>query len=432
MITAKDIAFQNGVVGAGGAGFPTYIKLSSLVDTFIVNGAECEPLLYKDEEILLNFFDDFLNGVQLIRECVKAKRVFIGIKEKHSTLIEKIRKKVENDIEIAILKDTYPSGDEFLLTYDVTRRVIPKGGIPLDVSVLVQNVETVLNIGLNKPVTEKFITISGDVEEALTLKVPIGISFLEILNELKIDYKNKGFIIGGPMMGYVSFDIDIPITKVDSGIVILPKDHPLIKKKSRSTQHIEKIAFTCDQCMRCSDLCPRDLLGHNVKPHKAMISVSMDLREKTPFQVSSLYCCECSLCTLYACPEDLDPSNVMILSKRKLFEKGIKPQKVFGEVSPLYDYRRTPTTLLIRRLGLNEFLKPHKFLNLKIKPKKVRLKLNQHRGEPAKPVVKKGDKVAKGTLLAESDKNKIGSKIFSSIDGIVKMVDKEEIVVETK
>jgi Na+-translocating ferredoxin:NAD+ oxidoreductase RnfC subunit len=432
MASAKEIAFQNGVVGAGGAGFPSYVKLSSVVDFFIVNAAECEPLLYKDEEILRNFFEDFKKGVLSIKECVKAKKCFIGIKEKHIDLIDEIKSKLPDKVEIFLLKDTYPSGDEFLLVYDVTGRAIPKGGIPLDVGVLVQNVETVYNIGREKPVIEKFVTISGDVDESITLKVPIGISFLDVVGELKINVEGKKFIIGGPMMGYFSPTLDIPVTKCDSGVVILPENHPLIFKKSRNKRNIEKIAYTCDQCTRCSDLCPRDLLGHDVKPHKAMISVSMSLKEKTPFQISSLYCCECGLCSLYSCPEELDPSNVMILSKRKLFEEGERPQKINVEPSPLYDYRRTPTKLLIRRLGLEDYLKPHRFIEREFKPKVVSLKLNQHRGEIAKPVVKKGDRIKKGEVVAKTEEGKMGSRIFSSIDGVVKELSKDAVVIENR
>jgi Na+-translocating ferredoxin:NAD+ oxidoreductase RnfC subunit len=432
MADAKEIARKNGIVGAGGAAFPTHIKLSGKAEILIANGAECEPLLYKDETVLHHFFDDFIKGLLLSKESVSAKKCIIGIKEKHKDLIEEIRQKIPKDVTICQLKDTYPSGDEFLLVYDATGRLIPKGGIPLDVGVVVQNVETLYNIGINKPVIEKFITVSGDVDEAVTLKVPIGIEWAQILKHLKIKTENKKFIIGGPMMGFVSDDLTMPVTKGDSGIVVLPENHPLIYKKSRTKQNIEKIAYTCDQCMRCSDLCPRDLLGHGVKPHKAMISVSMNLKEKIPYQASSLYCCECSLCTLYACPEDLDPSKVMILSRRALFEKGFRPKKEFIEINPMYHYRRTPTKLLVRRLGLEEFIKPHKFLDIKIDPQKIVLKLNQHRGEPSKPIVKKGQYVERGELVAETEEGKMGSRIFSSISGIVKVVDKEKIIVETK
>lgn len=431
-LDAKEIARKNGIVGAGGAAFPSHIKLSSKADILIVNAAECEPLLYKDETILSYFFDDFLKGAILAKECITAKKCVIGIKEKHRELIEDLKNKIPRDFSICQLKDTYPSGDEFLLVYDVTGKLIPKGGIPLDVGLVVHNVETLYNIGINKPVIEKFITISGDVREALTVKVPIGTKWEYILDELKIDTNGKSFIIGGPMMGFVSNDLSIPVVKGDSGIVILPEDHPLIKKKTRTKQNIEKIAYTCDQCYRCTDLCPRNLLGHGVNPHKAMISITMNLKQRISYQVSSLNCCECSLCSLYSCPEDLDPANVMILSKRTLLRNGFKPKKEFCEINPMYHYRRTPTKLLVNRLGLSDFVKPHRFLEKEFAPREVILKLNQHRGEPAKPLVRKGQSVQREELVAEIEEGKMGSRIFSPVSGVVRTVDKEKIVVETK
>lgn len=430
MENASSIAKNNGVVGAGGAAFPAHIKLSSKAEILIVNAAECEPLLYKDEAILENFFDEFLKGVQLAKETVSAKECFIGIKRKHNDLIEEIERKLPKGFSIFPLEDAYPAGDEFLLVYDITGRVIPKGGIPLDVGVVVQNVETLYNLSLNRPVIEKFVTISGDVDEAITLRVPIGIRWGDVLKAFNIQTEGKGFIIGGPMMGFVTKDLDLPITKSDSGIVILPENHPLIYRKSRTKSNIEKIAYSCDQCMRCSDLCPRDLLGHDVKPHKAMISVSMSLKDGMPFHLSSLYCCECSLCSLYSCPEDLDPAKIMIYSKKKLFEANIKPKKAEVKVSPFYNYRRTPTSLLIRRLGLEDYLRGKRFLNEEIDAEIVIIKLIQHRGEPSIPIVRKGEKVKKGQLIARICDSGFGSNIFSSIDGKVIEVNREEIIIK--
>jgi Na+-translocating ferredoxin:NAD+ oxidoreductase RnfC subunit len=430
MADAGRIARENGVVGAGGAAFPTHIKLSSKADVIIANAAECEPLLYKDEEILRNFGDLFLKGLKLAAESVGAKRVVLGIKEKHGDIIAELKDKFSKDIEIAPLRDTYPSGDEFLLVYDVTGRQIPKGGIPPDVGVVVQNVETLYNIGLGKPVVEKFITVAGDVEEALTLKVPIGISWKEIVEKLKIDVSGKGFILGGPMMGAVSSRLDIPVTKADSGLIILPSGHSLLTRKSRTGNSVTKIAFSCDQCMRCSDLCPRDLLGHGVKPHKAMISITMGIGEKLSYQHSSLYCCECGLCTLYACPEDLDPSRVMTDSKRELFAAGARLKKEDVEVNPMYEYRRTPTKLLIRRLGLEDFIRPHRYIETSFKPKELVLPLQQHRGSKALPVVKQGQRVKASELIGEIEEGKMGSRIFSPLDAVVKKIEAHNIVLE--
>ncbi|MCX7829841.1 MAG: electron transport complex protein RnfC, partial [Acidobacteria bacterium] len=213
MAEARDIAKKNGIVGAGGAAFPTHIKLSSKAEFLVVNAAECEPLLYKDETILEHFFDDFIKGAILAKESISAKKCIIGIKKKHKDLIEEIKEKLPDDFSVFQLEDTYPSGDEFLLVYDATGRMIPKGGIPIDVGVVVQNVETLFNIGINKPLVEKFVTVSGDVEEAVTLKVPIGVLWIDILKSLNIKTENRRFIIGGPMMGYVAEDLRIPVVK---------------------------------------------------------------------------------------------------------------------------------------------------------------------------------------------------------------------------
>lgn len=430
MTEAVRTARENGIVGAGGAAFPTHVKLSSRADVIIANAAECEPLLYKDEEILRHFTDVFIQGLMAASEAVGAKRIVVGIKDKHRDIIELLKDRLPGEAEVVLLRDTYPSGDEFLLVYDVTGREIPKGGIPLDVGAVVQNVETLYNLGTGKPLTEKFVTVSGDLDEAITLKVPIGISWKELLDGLRINLTGKGFILGGPMMGMVIEDLDLPVTKADSGLVILPSGHSLLARKSRTVNAVRKIAYSCDQCMRCSDLCPRDLLGHGVKPHKAMISVTMGISEKLSWNGSSLYCCECSLCTLYACPEDLDPSRVMIESKRALMRSGEKPRKEETGKNPMYDYRRTPTKLLVRRLGLEEFVRPHRFLEKDFSPAKLVLPMSQHRGSPSVPVVKAGQKVKACELIGEIPERALGSRIFSPLPSVVEKVDKDRIILK--
>ncbi len=430
MTEAVRTARENGIVGAGGAAFPTHVKLSSRADVIIANAAECEPLLYKDEEILRHFTDVFIQGLMAASEAVGAKRTVVGIKDKHGDVIELLKDRLPGEAEVVLLRDTYPSGDEFLLVHDVTGREIPKGGIPLDVGAVVQNVETLYNLGTGKPLTEKFVTVSGDLDEAVTLKVPIGISWKELLDGLRVNITGKGFILGGPMMGMVIEDLDLPVTKADSGLVILPAGHSLLARKSRTVKAVRKIAYSCDQCMRCSDLCPRDLLGHGVKPHKAMISMTMGVSERLSWNGSSLYCCECSLCTLYACPEDLDPSRVMIESKRALLRSGEKPRKEETGKNPMYDYRRTPTKLLVRRLGLEEFIRPHRFLEKDFSPAKLVLPMSQHRGSPSVPVVKAGQKVKACELIGEIPDRALGSRIFSPLTSVVEKVDKDRIILK--
>ena len=430
MADGARIARECGVVGAGGAGFPAHVKLSARAEIFAVNAAECEPLLYKDQTILEEALPPFIEGLMTCAETVGASRVLVGIKEKHSELVERLRDELPRGVDVCPLRDTYPSGDEHILVWDTTGRAVPKGGIPLDVGVVVSNVETLLNVGLRKPVTEKWLTVSSVLPEALTLKVPVGVSLLEVLRAVDAPVEGMGFIVNGPMMGWVTTDLLQPVTKTTSGILVLPADHSLLQRKARTTKVVHKIAYTCDQCMRCSDLCPRDLLGHFVKPHKAMISIGFSAEESTAWQETALNCCECALCTLYACPEDLDPFRMMVESKRALMAKGRRPSKEAVEPIPMYEYRRTPTKMLVRRLDLERFMAPQRFAEATLRPRTLSLPLKQHAGVPSSPVVKAGQKIAAGALLADIPEGALGAKIFSPRAGRVASVDAQAIRVE--
>ncbi|MEW5763465.1 MAG: 4Fe-4S dicluster domain-containing protein [Acidobacteriota bacterium] len=429
MSGAARIARECGIVGAGGAGFPTHVKLQARADTFAVNAAECEPLLYKDQEILENFLEPFAEGLVRCGEAVGARRLLVGIKDKHPRLIERLRDELPRSVEVLTLRDTYPSGDEHILVWETTRRAIPKGGLPLDVGVVVQNVETVLNVGLAKPVTEKFVTISGAVPEVLTLRVPLGTSLRDVLSAAGAPVSGMGYVVNGAMMGTVAEDLDEPVTKTTSGILVLPLDHSVLARKKRTPLQVHKIAATCDQCMRCSDLCPRDLLGHFVKPHKAMISIGFAPDQAVAWQETALYCCECALCSLYACPEDLDPFRVMVESKRALLARGVRPSKEEVAPSPLFEYRRTPTRLLMRRLDLLRFEAPHRFDARPIPARILRLPLKQHAGAPSAPTVQSGDRVQAGQVVAEIPDRALGARIFAPKSGRV-LVDESAVTVE--
>ncbi|MGB2823553.1 MAG: electron transport complex protein RnfC, partial [Phycisphaerae bacterium] len=154
-----------GVVGAGGAGFPTHVKLSAEADTVLINAAECEPLLHKDKEVLRNFTDEVLGGLAAAVQLVGAERGIVGVKAKYADVIDKLRGRLAANMDVAPLRDVYPAGDELILVYDVLRRVVPPGGIPLHVGAVVMNVETALNVAraVDGPVTTTFLTVAGAV-----------------------------------------------------------------------------------------------------------------------------------------------------------------------------------------------------------------------------------------------------------------------------
>jgi Na+-translocating ferredoxin:NAD+ oxidoreductase RnfC subunit len=174
--------FNAGVVGAGGAGFPSHIKSLSKVEFVIANGAECEPLIHKDNELMVHFPKEIMEGLDLLIESTCAKKGYFGIKEKNVKAISSISKYLNGRTELTKLGDFYPSGDEFELVYEATKRLIPPAGIPLDIGCVVNNVETLYNISLAKkdiPVTKKFVCVTGAVRNPSSFFVPVGTSLRE-------------------------------------------------------------------------------------------------------------------------------------------------------------------------------------------------------------------------------------------------------------
>lgn len=431
-----------GIVGAGGAGFPTYVKASSKADIVIINAAECEPLLRKDQIILQNFPQIVIEGALKLTESVGAERCFIGIKRKHENIITILKRHLKdiNNISIYELGDFYPAGDEFCLVYEITGRVIPPGQIPLSVGCVVNNVETIYNVAIAEktPVIEKFFTVTGAVKKPATYKLPIGVSWREAI-ELSggVTVKDPVVIDGGPMMGSVSTNLDTPITKTSAGIIVLDKTHPLIKKKTQGITQFSKIGRSaCDQCSFCTEFCPRYLLGHMINPHKVMRSLLFSPSDSLYHSEFALACCECSLCSLYSCSEGLNPKEVCVESKKRLRDLGmtIKDSSVLklskNKSHPVREYRKVPGKKLINRLGLSDYDKPAPFVDVSFKPKTVRLFLSQHIGRPAVPCVKVGTIVKKGDIVADVNPSDLGCPIHASIDGVVTEINSKYIKIE--
>ena len=421
-----------GVVGAGGAGFPTHVKLGAKAETIILNAAECEPLLHKDKEMLRAYPDEIIDGLQQARRLVGASEAVIGIKYKYHDVIELLGKKLPAGMRIAELADSYPSGDEFILVYDVTGKVIPPGKIPLAVNVVVINVETAYNVAKGVPVTKKYLTVAGAVANPVTMAVPVGTTFAEAIRLAGgATVSDPAVLVGGVMMGRLAADLDEPITKTTGGLIVLPRDHKLIQRYSLNWSAISRIgASACDQCSFCTEMCPRYLLGHPIEPHKAMRSLVFSHTGESS-TIGTLFCCECNLCTMIACPEDLDPKNVCTQNKRRLNADGRKWEvaAVLSRPRTLLNNRRAPLSRLIRKLGLFNYENKGPLIEDSYQPRRVTLPLKQHVGVPANPVVKTGDKVKAGDLVAQPPEGKLGSPIHASIAGKVS-VGKDAIVIE--
>ena len=419
--TSIDRLEELGIVGAGGGGFPTAVKLKTRASLLIANAAECEPLLHKDKELLHHKAEPFLRGMQIAMELTGAREGAIGIKEKYLDIIAALEAQAPRGIRVVPLPDVYPAGDEFILVHMVTGRVIPPGGLPKDADAAVANVETLINIGLDRPVTHKYLTVAGAVENPVTLRVPVGITIGEVIEAAGgATVSDIGVLMGGVMMAKPAASLDIPVTKTTGGIVVLPASHSLIRRHNAPMIQVNRIGRSaCDQCRFCTEFCPRFLLGHPIEPHRAM--QSLGFATGADAMVATLYCCECNLCTMYACPEDLDPKNVCVQAKPLARERGLtfKGDPASITPHPLAEFRRVPMRRLIARLGLGEFnnvgpLKEHAFA-----PRKVNVPLKQHAGVPSVPVVKCGDRVQEGDLLAVPPQGKLGARVHASIAGRV-------------
>jgi Na+-translocating ferredoxin:NAD+ oxidoreductase RnfC subunit len=423
----------HGVVGAGGGGFPTAVKLAARVPTVVVNGAECEPLLHKDKELMHHLGAPMLRGLEAVMALVGAEQGIIGIKNKYTAVQETLAPQLPAHVRILPLRDAYPAGDEFLLVYDAVGRVIPPGGLPKDVGCVVVNVETLVNVGLDRPVTQKYLTVAGAVRHPVTLRVPIGIPIGELVDAAGgATEEDVAVLLGGAMMGRLATGLDEPVTKTLGGIVVLPAAHSLIQWYRQGRRQVERIGRSaCDQCRFCTDLCPRYLLGHPIEPHAAMRSLGFT-SPQSPMIAGTLYCCECNLCSLYSCPESLDPKNVCAFSKPLARERGLQWQGHPADVQPhpLADSRRAPMHRLIARLGLSGFQNVGPLDARALAPARVVLPLKQHAGAPAVPAVKAGARVREGDLVAAPAPNALGARLHASIAGTVRSID-EAIVIET-
>lgn len=433
---------EAGVVGAGGAGFPTWKKLESKVEYVIANGAECEPLLYKDRESMLQQRDLLIQGMQLLQALSDASKMVIGIKEKNRDLIDHLNPLAENaGITFKVLKDVYPAGDEYVLVYEVTGRRMKPGGIPLEVGCLVNNVETIINIANavfnGKPVTEKYLTINGAVNKPLTTIVPVGTSFADCIKLAGgSQVKNPVVLTGGIMMGGVESDFSLPVSKTNGGLIILPGDHYLVQRKTKSKKSYTAHGHSaCDQCSLCTEMCPRYLLGYPIQPHRVMRTMQLTGESKDRVSLWADHCCECNICSLFACPEGLDPKSICVDNKTHLREQNIKWDaeilaENFLDPHPARDGRQIPIRQLVLRLGLSELDKKAPFTEASFIPDKVVLPLKQHIGATAEAMVKTGNFVKKGQLVAKISAGVLGAPIHASINGKVSDVSSTQITIE--
>ncbi|WP_049270746.1 cobalamin reductase PduS [Citrobacter braakii] len=433
--TIRERVRAAGVVGAGGAGFPAHVKLLAQVDTFLVNAAECEPMLKVDQQLMAVQAERLIRGVQYAMTATGARAGIIALKEKYQKAINALTPLLPTGIRLHILPDVYPAGDEVLTIWMATGRRVPPAALPVSVGVVVNNVQTVLNIARaveqQYPVTRRTLTVNGAVARPITLTVPIGMSLREVLalaGGATVD--DPGFINGGPMMGGLITSLDTPVSKTTGGLLVLPKSHALIQRRMQDERTVLSVAKTvCEQCRLCTDLCPRHLIGHELSPHLLVRAVNYQQAATPQLLLTALTCSECNVCESVACPVGISPMRINRMLKRELRALNHRYEGPLNPEDEMAKYRLIPVKRLITKLGLSDWYHDAPLTETDYPTDKTTLLLRQHIGASAIPCVQQGEHVVRGQCVADVPSGALGAPVHASIDGIVSEITEQSITV---
>ena len=289
-----------GIVGMGGAGFPTYVKLSpppnAKIDTLVLNGAECEPYLTTDHRLMLEYPEKIIEGAKIILKILGIKQGIIGIELNKPDAINTMNKaaqqlagKDDDVIKVQGMDVKYPQGSEKQLIYSLTKRSVPGGGLPFDVGVIVQNISTTLAVfeaaTIQKPVYEKVATFSGRaLHRQANLQIKVGTLLSDVVNYLGGAKDVVKIVSGGPMMGFAISSLDVPVTKTTSGVLFL----------NSSETDLGEFG-PCIHCGWCMEACPMGL-----SPKEVALYVEAGRGHLTE-KFGIFDCFECGCCA-YVCP----------------------------------------------------------------------------------------------------------------------------------
>ena len=421
-----DLVQRAGVIGAGGAGFPTHVKLNTKADYVLLNGAECEPLLRVDQQLMATHPEEVLDGLLLAKEITGAAEAVIGVKVSHPEVIETLRETIARKglpVTVGELTDVYPAGDEQVLIYELTGRIVPETGLPSAVGCVVINAETAYNLAAaanDLPVTEKYVTVGGDVPHPVTLRVPVGTPVETLFEEAGLDADTAHTLV-------------TDVTKKTKGLLVLPAEHPLVQKKQKTMTAAKRFnRSACEQCSMCTDLCPRHLLGHSTVPHKMVRAMAYDLPADENVTAAQT-CCQCNLCDYFSCPAGINPRMANLYYMTKLREEGIKhTPKTSFTADPMRPYRQIPSGRLIARLGLKKYNRPAPLTDEVLSVDTVAISLHDHVGAPAVPSVSPGEAVKKGQCIADVPEGSLGAPVHASIDGVIESVTDTHIFIRAE
>lgn len=430
---------EKGLVGAGGAGFPTYAKLDERAETILLNCAECEPLLKLHRQLLEKYAYEITKTFQFFADVLDAKEAIICVKKEYKGTIAALKSCVGQfpKVRIHLLEGVYPMGDEVVMIYEATKKVVRPGGLPIESGIAVFNVETIYNayraLEEGQPVTDKVVSVVAEVSNPITVRVPIGCSIEEAVSKAgEITVSEPVYFVGGPMMGNINEGSD-PITKTTNAVLVLPKNHLLVeRKRAKASVGLKRAASICCQCELCTDMCPRNMLGHPIEPHKFMRSAPNQNFNDTDLYLNSMFCCSCGVCELYACPQGLAPRTLLTEYKSGLRKAGVRlPANPLQKpvIDRVRDFRKVPEERLEARLDLKKYNKEAPLVDEVADIDRVKILLSQHIGAPAQAIVSVGDDVDLGQTVAKAAKG-LSVAIHASIKGRVMEVTEHYITIQ--
>ncbi len=439
----SDIIRRYGIVEEEpGEKLPLHKKLSTMknVDTIIINGTGFEPLVECDRYLLKTESPRIIKGIEFLAERLGAERSFIALNEKYRNAYEIFTRALRNrdDVKAVFVQDFYPSGDERVLVYEITGRIVPEGGSTLDAGCIVMNVDTVFDIwnafSEQIPVTRVFLSCAGELKYPSIVHAHIGTTIGEIISlcggSTVEDYVT---VIGGPLRGYVETDFDAPVGMGTKSVLVLPREHEIVERLTLPLEvTVSRSKAQSYLWTFCTDFCPLHLLGYGIDPSTIMRQITYNLHDAPVSVLNGVFLCSgCGICDMHSGALFFSPSAVNSALRRRLREEGFTPtfSGIIPSVNEMREWRKVPRSKVMERLRISRYGNVQFQRCLETDPSRVEIMLVQGPDIRLKPVVAVGERVAERSLIAEAPPHDGGANVHASIDGRVIYLDEERIII---
>jgi len=408
------------------------------IDTIIVDGSGYRPLMVTDHFLLERKAGSILRGLEYLIEAAGAGKAIIAVNETYSNAISGLQESPEreNRIQVFPIGDFYPAGDEYVLVYETTGRIVGEGGTVFDAGCMVIDVEFVFNIGEavtdGKPVTKKWLTCTGEVRMPSIVRAHVGTPIEDVIALCGGGFSDDfAVIVGDPLTGRVETDMKAPVEKITNGITVLARNHALVaRKKTSLASYIRQGKSVGRQDTVCTDLCPRFLLGYDIRLESIMNCVYYGLTDIDESVTRGVFLCgECGLCDIYSGTHGIASTVICAAFKKMLAEKGYSP--VFPGrtllTHEMREGRKVPNRRIIDKLQIKTST-DSPMVQVETEPALVEVPLNQN-GVVSQPAVSVGNRVYENECIARAPVSGFGADVHASISGKVTFLDSERIVI---